>query len=54
MSELEGLSEHTGEERSGMDAHFFIEEQLLYLENDDKGEEEHVEDVELEVIEVAM
>ena len=36
-----------------MDAHFFDEEQLLNLENDDVGEEVDAEDVELEGIDVA-
>ena len=36
-----------------MDAHFFDVGQLLELENDDAGEEEDAEDVELEGIDVA-
>ena len=36
-----------------MDAHFFDEGQLMDLENDDAGEEEDTEDVELEGIDVA-
>ena len=35
-----------------MDAQFFNEGQLLDLENDDVGEEEDAEDVELEAIDV--
>ena len=49
----DSLSRCSGEEKSGMDAHFFDEEQLLDLENDDTGEEEDAEDVDLEVIDVA-
>ena len=36
-----------------MDAHFFNEGQLMDLENDDVGEEEDAEDVELEGVDVA-
>ena len=36
-----------------MDAHFFNEGQLLEVENDDVGEEEDAEDVELQGIDVA-
>ena len=36
-----------------MDAHVFDEGQLMDLENDNAGEEEDVEDVELEGIDVA-
>ena len=53
MGKPDGLSRRWGEEKSGMDAHFFDEGQLLDLENDDGGEEEDVEDVELEGIDVA-
>ena len=35
-----------------MDGHFYDERQLLDLENDDAGEEEDAEDVELEGIDV--
>ena len=53
MGKPDGLSRHSGEEKSGMDAHFFDKGQLLDLENDDVGEEEDTEDVELEGIDVA-
>ena len=53
MGKPDGLSRHSGEEKSGMDAHVFDEGQLLDLENDDVGEEEDAEDVELEGIDVA-
>ena len=49
----DGLSRHSREEKSGMDSYFFNEGQLLDLENDDVGEEEDMEDVELEGIDVA-
>ena len=53
MGKPDGLSRRSGEEKSGMDAHFFNERQLLDLENDDVGEEKDAEDVELEGIYVA-
>ena len=53
MGKPDGLCRCSGEEKSGMDAHFFDEEQLLDLENDNVGEEEDAEDVELEGIDVA-
>ena len=52
MCKPDGLSRCSGEEKSGMDTHFFHEGQLLDLENDDVGEEEDAEDVELEGIDV--
>ena len=52
MGKPDGLSRLSGEEKSGMDAHFFKEGQLLDLENDDVGEEEDAEDVELEGIDM--
>ena len=45
MGKPDGLSRYSGEEKSGMDSHFFDERKLLHLENDDVGEEEDVEDV---------
>ena len=53
MGKPDSLSIRCGEEKSGMDADFFNERQLLDLENDDVGEEENAEDVELEGINVA-
>ena len=47
MGKHDGLSRHSVEEKSGMDAHFFNEGQLLDLQNDNVGEEEYAEDVEL-------
>ena len=41
----DGLFRLSGEEKSGMDTHFFDEEQWLDLENDEVGEEEDAEDV---------
>ena len=52
MGKPEGLSRHSGEEKSGMDTHFFDEGQLLDLENDHVGEKEDAGDVELEGIDV--
>ena len=53
MGKPNALSRRSGQEKSGIDVHFFDERQLLDLENDDVGEEEHAEDVELQVIDVA-
>ena len=53
MGKPDALSRRSGEEKSGMDWHFFDEGQLLDLENDKIGEEEDAEDVELERIDVA-
>ena len=53
MGKPDGLSTRSGEEKSGMDASCFNEGRLLDLENDDAGEEEDAEDVELEGIDVA-
>ena len=53
MGKPDGLSRRSGEGKSGMDAHFFDKGQLLDLENDDVGEEEDVEDVDLGGIDVA-
>ena len=53
MGKPDGLSRRSGEQKSGIDAHFSDEGQLLDLENDDSGEEEDAEDVELEGIDVA-
>ena len=52
MCKPDGLLRHSKEEKSGMEEHFFNEGQLLDLENDDLGEEEDVEDVELEGIDM--
>ena len=49
----DGLSRRSEEEESGTDAHLFNEGQLLYLENDDVGEKEDAEDVELQWIDMA-
>ena len=53
MGKPDGLSRRSGEDNSGIDAHFFDEGPLLDLENDEIGEEEDVEDVELQGIDVA-
>ena len=52
MGQLDGLSRRSGEEKSGMDTHFFDKGQLLDLENDNVGEEKDTEDVEVEGIDV--
>src|SRR5437868_15284949 len=49
----DGLSRCLGEEKSGMEAKFFEEGQLLDLEEHNNGEEEDAEDMELEGIDVA-
>jgi len=53
MGKADGLSRHSGEEKSGMKARFFNEGQLLDLEEDDAGEKGDADDVELEAIDVA-
>ena len=53
MCKPDGVSRCSEDMKSGMDTYFFDEGQLLNLENDDVGEEEDVDDVELEGIDVA-
>ena len=53
MGQPDGLSGYLKEVKSRMDAHFFHEAQLLAIENDNIGEEEAIEDMELEGIDVA-
>ena len=53
MGKPDGLSRRSEEEKSGMDAHCFCEGQFRDLKYDDVGEEEDVEDVELEEIDMA-
>ena len=53
IGKLDGLFRPSEAEKSGMDAYFFDEGQLLDFENNDVGKEEDVEDVELEGIVVA-
>src|SRR5438445_2740750 len=53
MGKPDGLSRRSGEEKSAMEVQFFEEGQLLDLEEDNDGEEEDAEDVELEGIDVA-
>ena len=50
----DGLSRHSGEGTSDIDAHHFNEEQLLDVENHNIGKEEDMEDMELESIDVAI
>ena len=54
MSKPDGLSRHSEEEKSTMDAHIFDEGQLLDLENDNVGEKEDAKDMDLEEIDVAI
>ena len=49
----DGLSRRLVEENSAIYTYFFDEIQLLDLENDDVGEEQDAEDVELKGIDVA-
>ena len=49
----DGLSRSSGEAKSRMDIYFFVEGELLDLENDDVGEEEDAEHMELAGIDVA-
>ena len=53
MGRPDDLSRCLGEDKFGMDAYFFDKGQLLNLEDDNVGEEEDAEDVELEGIDVA-
>ena len=53
MGKPDGLSRRSGEQKSGIDAHIFNEEQLLNIDNDDVEEAEDAEDVEVEEIDVA-
>ena len=50
MGKPDGLSRRSGKEKSGIEAQFFEEGQLVDLEEDNDGEEEDAEDVELEGI----
>ena len=53
MGKPDDLSRGSEEEKSGMDAYFFDEGQLVKLENHDVGEEKDAEDVKLVGIDVA-
>ena len=53
MGKLDGLSGLSEEEKSGMNVYFFNPGQLLDLENDEVGEDQDADDVELEGIDVA-
>ena len=53
MSKADSLSRCSGEEKSGMEARFFDEGQLLDLEEDDAEERGGADNVELEAINVA-
>ena len=54
MGKPHGLSRRSEEEKSRMDTYFFDEGQLLDIENDNVGEDEDVENMELEGIDVAI
>ena len=54
MGKQDGQSRRSGEEISGIDAHFYDEGQLLDVENDNVGKGTDVKDVELEEIDVAI
>ena len=53
MGKPDGLSRRSGEEKSGMDAKFFEEGQLLNLGEDENDNEGNAEDIELEGIDVS-
>ena len=53
MGKPDGQFRPLGEEKSGIDTYHFDKGQLLNLHNDDIGEEEYMEYVELERIDVA-
>ena len=52
MGKSDGLSRHSGEEKSAMDAKFFEEGQLLDLEEDENHNEANADDIEHEGIDV--
>ena len=54
MGKLDSLFRYSEEDNSGIDLYFFDEGQLLDLDNDNVGEEEDVEHMELEGIDVAL
>ena len=53
MGKADGLSRRSVEEKSGMDAKFFEEGQLLDLGEDENDTEGNAEDIELEGIDVS-
>ena len=54
MGKPNGLSKRSGEEKFGMDAHFLNKGHLLEFKNDNVGEEENVDHVELDRINVVI
>ena len=54
IGKLDGQSRCSEEEKCEIVAHFLYEGQLLALTNNNIGEEENVQDVELDVIDVAI
>ena len=53
MGKPDGLSRRLGKENSAIDIYFFNEGKLLDLENENVGEEEDMEDMEIKAIDVA-
>lgn len=53
MCKLDALWKPSEGEKSGMDAHIFKEEQLLYLDNGDNMDEEDAEHMHVERMDVA-
>ena len=53
MSKPDALSKRSGQEKSGMDAKFFEQGQLLDLEKDEIDNEDNVDDIELDGREVS-
>jgi len=53
MSKADGLFRRSGEEKSGMKARYFVEGQLLDLEEDDAEERGDADDMELEAFDLA-
>ena len=54
MGKGDSLSRPSAEEKSGMDAHFFNKQQLMYLQNDDVWKQEDAENVELKGIDMTI
>jgi len=48
MNKADGLSRHSEEVKSGMEARSFVKRQLLDLEEDDTEERENTDNMELE------
>ena len=48
------MSRHSGEEKSAINAKFFVEGQLLDLDEDENDNEGNADDMELEAIDVSI